>query len=53
MLRLLARGGHLNYGIRYSRFYLEDLAIDREAIKRAEAAKQEQARIKAIFEYGS
>ena len=35
MLRLLARGAKLTYGVKYSRFYLEDLARDRVAEQRA------------------
>lgn len=34
MIRLLTKGSKLAYGVKYSRFYLEDLARDRVAEQR-------------------
>ena len=35
MIRLIARGSRIAYGVKYSRFYLEDLARDRVAEQKA------------------
>lgn len=51
MLRLLLRGGQASFGTKYSRFYLEDLAVDREAIAREERAAAELRRQQAVLEY--
>jgi hypothetical protein len=36
MLRLLSSGVRASFATKYSRQYLEDLAVDRQAIKKAE-----------------
>jgi|JI6StandDraft_1071083.scaffolds.fasta_scaffold728982_2 hypothetical protein len=45
MLRLLSKGARLAYGVKYSRFYLEDLARDREAEQRALDEIKEKQRL--------
>lgn len=49
MLRLLARGHRACFATRYSRGYLEDLAIDRDAIRREEEAAAERLRVQAVL----
>lgn len=50
MLRLLAKTHAACFGSRYSRFYLEDLAVDRAAIQREERAAAERQRLQAVLE---
>ena len=45
MLRLLSKGSRLAYGVKYSRFYLEDLARDRVAEQKAIDELKEQQRL--------
>jgi len=47
MLQLLSK--RLNYGVRYSRFYLEDLARDRVAESQALAAENEKKRLENVY----
>ena len=48
MLRVLSRG-RVAFGVRYSRQYLEEQAIDWAAIRREEARKQEEQRVQAVL----
>jgi hypothetical protein len=50
MLRLLAKGQQACFATRYSRFYLEDLAVDREAIRREQLTAVERQRVQAVLE---
>jgi hypothetical protein len=53
MLRLLSNRAKAAFATKYSRQFLEDLAVDREAIARAEREQRERVRVQSIFEYSS
>lgn len=48
MIRLLAKSSRLVYGVKYSRFYLEDLARDRVAEQRELDEIKEKQRLQRI-----
>lgn len=53
MIRLLTKGFKVAYGVSYSRFYLEDLARDRQAEQKAIDEMKEQTRLQSIMKYCS
>lgn len=50
MLRLLSSRAKAAFATKYSRQFLDDLAVDREAIARAEREQRERVRVQSIFE---